>query len=985
MDGFKSSINKNLNETENRFSQFSTKISSLVKVALTGAIAKVSFDQLFKNPLKVSADFEAQMSNVKSLIFATSKDINADLDLLTKKAEELGATTKFTAKEVAEGYEFMAAKGWNAKQMEGGIQGLVHLSSAANIELADATAILTGSLASFKMGAGEATRAADAFAYTAARSGANIPAIGESMEYVGLSAKNMGVDIETTVAMLGKLGDVEILGSSAGTALNAMFTDMKKKAKNGALKVGETFVNIADNAGNYRNIIDIISDIDKATSDMGDVQRDTALLSFLDTRGLKAMNALLGAGSEKLREFTQAIYNSKDAAKDMAAIKLDNLQGDITLLQSAFQGLQKKVGDKILPHVRDGVQSLTKALDGLSANGSIDRIAEAIGNITSTVFEELINVIQNLPDTISKVASAFEWLGKNFRHIIELVKMGIELWLMYKATMLVVTVATNPLMAVIGALILLIIKLYTESETFRRIINLAFNAIKMDFLVLARVWLTCVNFILAGIEKIVGGIPVIGDAVRGVSNTMRSLLGEIDSGINNTYNNMVSLMGLANATSQAANSATDTVGQSIGNSVSDGIKALKANKKDNETSFSLPYSPSPINVGGIGGGSGGKKSGGGGSSSKTWAEAQMETIDKKHKNSIAVVESRIELARETNDTDTLNIESKNLESILKNKLNDIEYAMNKASKDEDRKALEAERNNLLKEIVENTKAETKIEIIDKKYEKPVEVIESRVNLASELGDIDVLNIESESLKNIINEKITEVENVIKQIVEKSDEEVKTSIDKLQKDNDLKTLEVERNNLLKEIAEIAKRPKENMDTAINVKDDNFQDTIDVINSRWDLAEKSKDKTAFKGIGQSLLDILWAKFEEYSSLIQSAIEPAQKNVLETARNKLLLEISNTSDKIRNGVENLVGEFNKPAELGEITKYAYDVLNSNDVTNNRLAVNNKFSINMHFKNLDDDVNKKLKAQTENIMQDFSNDLTNYFMTDVQRGSVL
>lgn len=985
MDGFKSSINKNLNETENRFGQFSNKISSLVKVALTGAIAKISFDQLFKNPLKVSADFEAQMSAVKSLIFATSKDINADLDILTKKAEELGATTKFTATEVAEGYEFMAAKGWDAEQMEQGIQGLVHLSAAADIELADATAILTGSLASFGMEAGEATRAADAFAYTASRSGANIPAIGESMQYVGLSAKNMGVDIETTVAMLGKLGDVEILGSAAGTSLNAMFTDMKKKAKNGALKVGETFVSIADDVGNYRNIIDIIADIEKVTSDMGDVQRDTALLSFMDTRGLKAMNALLGAGSDKLREFTQAVHNSTDAAKDMAAIKLDNLQGDITLLQSAFQGLQKKVGDKILPHVRDGVQSLTKSLDELSTNGSIDTIAEAIGNITSAVFEELINIIQNLPDTITKVSNAFEWLGKNFRHIIELVKMGIQLWLMYKATMLVVTIATNPVIAVIGALILLIIKLYMESETFRKIINITFNAIKLDFLLLAKVWLSCVNLILSGIEKIVGGIPVIGDAVRGVSNTIKSLLSEIDSGINNTYNNMVSLMGLANATSQAANSATDTVAQSMGNSVSDGIKALKANKKDNETNFSLPYSPSPVNVGSAGGGGSGKKSKGGGSSSKTWAEAQMETINNKHKNSIAVVESRIELAKEINDADTLNIESKNLESILKNKLNDIEYAMNKASKDEDRKALEAERNNLLKEIVENTKAETKIEIIDKKYEKPVEVIESRVNLASELGDIDVLNIESESLKNIIDEKITEVENVICQIIQKSNEDIKTSIDELQKDNDLKTLEVERNNLLKEIAEIAKRPKENMNTVINVKDDNFQDTIDVINSRWDLAEKTKDKTAFKGIGQSLLDTLWTKFEEYSSLIQSAIEPAQKNVLETARNKLLLEISNTADKIRNGIENLVGEFNKPAELGEITKYAYDVLNSNDVTNNRLAVNNKFSINMHFKNLDDDVNKKLKVQTENIMQDFSNDLTNYFMTDVQRGSVL
>ncbi len=122
-----------------------------------------------------------------------------------------------------------------------------------------------------------------------------------------------------------------------------------------------------------------------------------------------------------------------------------------------------------------------------------------------------------------------------------------------------------------------------------------------------------------------------------------------------------------------------------------------------------------------------------------------------------------------------------------------------------------------------------------------------------------------------------------------------------------------------------------------------------------------------------------------MIKSAIDPIQKNILETARNKLLLEISDTTDKIKKGIDNLIGEFNKPSELGEITKYAYDIFNSKDVTHNRLAVNNNFSINMHFKNLEDDVNKKLKSQTENIMQEFSNDLTNYFMTDVQRGSVL
>jgi len=138
MNNFNNNINNSLNSAEDRFSLFSNKISRLLKVAFTGAVAKTAFDQLFKNPLKVSADFEAQMSNVKALISSSSKNLEKDMEDLSKKAEETGATTKFTATEAAQAYEYMASKGWETQQMIDGLSGVVNLSAAANMDLARA-------------------------------------------------------------------------------------------------------------------------------------------------------------------------------------------------------------------------------------------------------------------------------------------------------------------------------------------------------------------------------------------------------------------------------------------------------------------------------------------------------------------------------------------------------------------------------------------------------------------------------------------------------------------------------------------------------------------------------------------------------------------------------------------------------------------------------------------------------------------------------
>ena len=257
-----STLSEFANQSNNAGTRFEALGSSLKTVGSTITTAvSLPLLALGAGAIKTASDFEAGMSKVSALSGATGDD----LKMLEQKAREMGSSTKYSATESAEALSYMALAGWDAEQMAAGLEPSLKLAGAAGMELSLATDIVTDTMSMFGMQASEATKMTDMLAYAQANSNTDVQQLGEALKYCGASANAMGYDLADTTALLGVFADQGLKGSAAGTTLNAMFRDMKAKAKDGAIAIGDTNVAIVDANGNYRDMTDILADVEKAT------------------------------------------------------------------------------------------------------------------------------------------------------------------------------------------------------------------------------------------------------------------------------------------------------------------------------------------------------------------------------------------------------------------------------------------------------------------------------------------------------------------------------------------------------------------------------------------------------------------------------------------------------------------------------------------------------------------------------------------------
>lgn len=308
--------------------------------------------------VKTAADFEAGMSKVSALSGTTG----ADLKMLEDKAKEMGATTKFSATEASEAMSYMALAGWDAEQMAAGLGPSLYLAGAAGMDLARTTDIVTDTMSMFGMQASEAGKMTDILAYAQANSNTSVDQLGEALKYCGASANAMGYDLADTAALLGTFADQGLKGSSAGTTLNSMFRDMKAKASDGAIAIGEASVSIVDAQGNYRDMTDILADVQEATEGMTVAQRDQALSSIWGTEALKGINMAFQAGVPKIREFEEGIRDSDGTAQQMYQTMQDNLKGAIDNFKSALEGAAIVIGERLIPMFQGLVEWATNCL-----------------------------------------------------------------------------------------------------------------------------------------------------------------------------------------------------------------------------------------------------------------------------------------------------------------------------------------------------------------------------------------------------------------------------------------------------------------------------------------------------------------------------------------------------------------------------------------------------------------------------------------------
>ena len=392
--------------------------SELTKTVGVLAAAGTGF---YKGFIEPAAEFEEQMSTVKAISNASG----ADMAKLTALAKEMGATTKFTAVEAGQALEYMAMAGWKTEDMLGGLKGVMDLAAASGEDLASVSDIVTDAMTAFGLsakgttnGVANVTYFADILAATSANANTNVGLLGESFKYAAPLAGAFGFSVEDTALMLGLMANSGIKASQSGTSLRKIFT-----ALSGTLEVaqkdGSTLAITTQNAdGSMRSLKDIIDDVRKAfngmsASDIADVQKNLSEtaeslgISLNDENGelktqgelyaevqdalqglteagkvheaemlasktaMAGLLSIVNSSEEDYNKLADAIANATGSAEKMSQTRLDNLNGDLTLAKSAWDGLATTIGDLFIPNLRVAVQHVTGII------GKIDEFVKA--------------------------------------------------------------------------------------------------------------------------------------------------------------------------------------------------------------------------------------------------------------------------------------------------------------------------------------------------------------------------------------------------------------------------------------------------------------------------------------------------------------------------------------------------------------------------------------------------------------------------------
>ena len=336
--------------------------------------------------VKVGSSFEAAMSSVASISGATGQDFT---DLETK-AKQMGATTAFSATEAANAMEYMAMAGWKTTDMVSGIDGIMNLAAASGADLAQTSDIVTDGLTAFGMSAGESSRFANVMAAASSNANTNVEMMGETFKYVGAAAGAMGYSIEDMAVATGLMANAGIKGSQAGTALRSTITRMAKPTKESQTAMDALGMSVTRSDGSMKSFAEVMTDMRTGMQGMTEDQKASYAAMLGGQEAMSGLLAIANASDKDFQDLTTAIaesstcYNGLGAAAQMAAVKLDNLQGDVTILKSGLEGLGIAIYDNIKGPLRSVTQTATKMVGSLSdalTNGGFSAFVAQLGNV----------------------------------------------------------------------------------------------------------------------------------------------------------------------------------------------------------------------------------------------------------------------------------------------------------------------------------------------------------------------------------------------------------------------------------------------------------------------------------------------------------------------------------------------------------------------------------------------------------------------------
>lgn len=492
LDGLKTfadsslSASTRLDGLSNSMANAGGTMSKWVTVPILGVGAAVT---------KITSDFETSMSKVQAISGATGDEMVA----LRDKAIEMGAKTKFSAKESADAFTYMAMAGWDASDMISGISGIMSLAAADGLDLATTSDIVTDALTAFGLQASDSAHFADVLAQASSSANTNVSMMGESFKYVAPVAGSLGMSVEDVAIALGLMANSGIKSSQAGTALRTTLTNMVKPTDDMAMLMDKLGISVTDADGNMQSLRTIMGTLREKFSGLTADEQASAAATLAGKEAMSGLLAIVNASQSDFDNLANAIDNSNGRADSMAETMMDNLGGSITLLKSALEGLAIKIGSTLTPTIQkltDFVTKVTEKLNEMSdeevrqvvkiaamvaAIGPLLLIFAKVVSAVSTVLKAfklfksgMVAVATGIKETMVLASNGFLELGAQAGGLTGIMS---NLALGFSGTL----VPILAVVAAIGVLVTAFVTLWKNNEEFRNNLTTTWNSIKVSF------------------------------------------------------------------------------------------------------------------------------------------------------------------------------------------------------------------------------------------------------------------------------------------------------------------------------------------------------------------------------------------------------------------------------------------------------------------------------------------------------------------------
>lgn len=396
------------------------KISSLASKGLATATKTITATSAALSgmggyAIKVGSSFEAAMSQVAATMGMSAEEIHngsAEFSKLQEAAKNAGATTKFSATQAAEALNYMALAGYDTNKSVQTLPTVLNLAAAGDMDLATASDMVTDSMSALGDKAGTVESFVDKMAKTSQKSNTSVQQLGEALLTVGGTAKSLAGGVTEANTVLGIFADNGVKGAEGGTALRNVILSLSAPTDIARKKMAELGLNVFDAEGKMRPLNDTFNDLNKILGSMNEGERTQVLNTIFNKVDLKSVNALLANSGERFDQLKGYIEDADGAAGQMADTMQDNLQGKMTTLNSALEGLgigiYENIEDSLKEAAEEGISAVGRISNALQ-NGGLDAAVEEAGAVLADLS---VKVAQSAPKMVNASVSLIKAFAK---------------------------------------------------------------------------------------------------------------------------------------------------------------------------------------------------------------------------------------------------------------------------------------------------------------------------------------------------------------------------------------------------------------------------------------------------------------------------------------------------------------------------------------------------------------------------------------------